>query len=60
MNQEYVFYANDGTRFSSITERDYYNKQLEKEKEKEQEEQPEVLDSQSLRNVFNSNNSLLP
>ena len=56
MKQEYIFYANDGTRFSSITERDYYNKQLEKEKEQEQEE---VLDSQSLRNVFNSNNSLL-
>ena len=42
MKQEYIFYANDGTRFSSITERDYYNKQLEKEKEQEQEE---VLDS---------------
>ena len=39
MSKEYIFYANDGTRFSSITERDYYNKQLEKEKDDEQKEQ---------------------
>jgi hypothetical protein len=37
MSQDNIYYAADGTRFSSIVERDYYNKKL-KEKEKETEQ----------------------
>lgn len=32
MSKDNIYYANDGTRFSSIIERDYYNQKL-KEKE---------------------------
>lgn len=35
MSNENVYYAEDGTRFSSIIDRDYYNNKL---KEKEEEE----------------------
>lgn len=37
MSNENVYYAKDGTRFSSIIDRDYYNSKL-KEKEEEEEE----------------------
>lgn len=40
--KEYVFYADDGTRFSSVVERNHYNELLKKKKE----------------NRENSNNSL--
>lgn len=40
MSNENVYYANDGTRFSSIVDRDYYNNKLkEKEEEKQKKEE---------------------
>ena len=38
MDSDNVYYADDGTRFSSIVDRDYYNNKL---KEKERNEQKE-------------------
>lgn len=40
MSNENVYYAKDGTRFSSIIDRDYYNNKLkEKEEEKQKKEE---------------------
>lgn len=40
MSNENVYYAKDGTRFSSIVDRDYYNNKLgEKEEEKKKEKE---------------------
>ncbi len=40
MSNENVYYAKDGTRFSSIVDRDYYNNKLkEKEEEKQKKEE---------------------
>ena len=40
MSNEDVYYAKDGTRFSSIIDRDYYNNKLkEKEEEKQKKEE---------------------
>jgi len=38
MSNENVYYAKDGTRFSSIVDRDYYNNKLKEKEEKEEEE----------------------
>lgn len=40
MSNENVYYAKDGTRFSSVIDRDYYNNKLkEKEEEKQKKEE---------------------
>ena len=33
MSKDNIYYANDGTRFSSVVERDYYNQKLKEKKE---------------------------
>ena len=33
MSKDNIYYADDGTRFSSIIERDYYNEKLKEKKE---------------------------
>ena len=39
MSKDNIYYANDGTRFSSVVERDYYNQKLkEKEEDKKIQE----------------------
>ena len=39
MSNENVYYAKDGTRFSSIVDRDYYNNKLEEKEEEEEEKE---------------------
>lgn len=39
MSKGYVYYAADGTRFSSITARDNYNKKLEERKQQKEKEE---------------------
>ena len=34
MDKEFIYYAKDGTRFSSVIARDHYNKKLEEKKKK--------------------------
>ena len=36
MSDENVYYAKDGTRFSSIVDRDYYNNKLKEEEEEKE------------------------
>lgn len=39
MSKDNIYYADDGTRFSSVVERDYYNQKLkEKEEDKKIQE----------------------
>ena len=33
MSKDNIYYANDGTRFSSVVERDYYNQKLKEKGE---------------------------
>lgn len=39
MSNENVYYAKDGTRFSSIIDRDYYNNKLKEKEEKKQKKE---------------------
>lgn len=39
MNKDTIYYANDGTRFSSIIDRDHYNNELEKKERSTEEEE---------------------
>lgn len=38
MDKEYMYYADDGTKFSSVTERDKYNNKLKEENEEDEKD----------------------